>query len=290
MTEKLEKTKDIEFEEILPKLKVDLRLTRIMLISFGIVAGIVKFFFKVPFPFPALFIIFIWFLLYFFHEYQINKVKTLKGLYNVYFRYNVADLLFLTIIIHYLGGVEWIGVFFYTLTFVTAGLILPKKKTITLGFIASFFYFVLILLEYFGVLVHKPLFLLEPDLYRSPVYIGIQILVITVIFYFIVEATGTFSEMLKEKGKQLKKERERVMKAYQEEEEARKVLEIKVRARTRELEELAEKREEIIEERTKELQRKIKELEKFQKVAVGRELKMVEIKEEIKELKKELKK
>jgi len=51
-----------------------------------------------------------------------------------------------------------------------------------------------------------------------------------------------------------------------------------------------EKLKKEIEEKTKELQKKIEELEKFQKIAVGRELKMIELKEEIKKLKEELEK
>ena len=69
-------------------------------------------------------------------------------------------------------------------------------------------------------------------------------------------------------------------------EESKAVLEIKVEARTKELKELMEKQEEIIKERTKEIQEKMEELERFNKLAVGRELKMIELKEEIKKLKK----
>lgn len=69
-------------------------------------------------------------------------------------------------------------------------------------------------------------------------------------------------------------------------ESAKEILEIRVEARTIELKQLTEKQEDIIEERTRELQKKIKELEKFQKLAVGRELRMIELKKEIKKLKK----
>lgn len=72
-------------------------------------------------------------------------------------------------------------------------------------------------------------------------------------------------------------------------EEARASLEIKVRARTIELEELAGSLDEKVKERTKTLQGKVEELERFHRLTVGRELKMTELKKEIKKLKEELK-
>jgi methyl-accepting chemotaxis protein len=57
-----------------------------------------------------------------------------------------------------------------------------------------------------------------------------------------------------------------------------------------ELEEAKGSLEIKVKERTKQLQERIEELEKFHKVTVGRELKMIELKKEIEELKEELKK
>lgn len=73
-------------------------------------------------------------------------------------------------------------------------------------------------------------------------------------------------------------------------EEAKSVLEVKVQARTKELQELADSLEEQVKGRTQELQGKITELEKFQTLAVGRELKMIELKNEIKKFKEKIKK
>jgi Amt family ammonium transporter len=85
--------------------------------------------------------------------------------------------------------------------------------------------------------------------------------------------------------------------AQEEIDEMRKRFEIKVKEKTRELEELNKALEEKVKERTKELQEKtielqkrVAELEEFHRLAVGRELKMIELKEEIKRLKKELEK
>jgi hypothetical protein len=62
-------------------------------------------------------------------------------------------------------------------------------------------------------------------------------------------------------------------------------LEKKINERTAELERLKSNLEKIVDERTKELEKKIEEMQRFQELAVGRELKMVELKEEIRRLK-----
>lgn len=67
--------------------------------------------------------------------------------------------------------------------------------------------------------------------------------------------------------------------------EAKDVLEIKIKARTKELRELADNLDEQVKQRTKELQERINELERFHKLIVGREMKMVELKEQVQALK-----
>lgn len=64
-------------------------------------------------------------------------------------------------------------------------------------------------------------------------------------------------------------------------EESKDVLEVRVLARTRELQDLTKSLEEKVEERTKELQKRLSELERFYRLTVGRELKMVELKKKI---------
>jgi len=71
-------------------------------------------------------------------------------------------------------------------------------------------------------------------------------------------------------------------------EKAKFGLEVKVAERTRKLDILARGLEEQVEERTAELKEKINELQKINNLMVGRELKMAELKVEIRELKEEL--
>ena len=81
---------------------------------------------------------------------------------------------------------------------------------------------------------------------------------------------------------------EHLRRMYEEIEDVRVTLEIKIKARTKELEELTGRQEETIQERTKEIQKRAEELERFNQLAVGRELKMIELKKEIEKLKKHL--
>ncbi len=85
------------------------------------------------------------------------------------------------------------------------------------------------------------------------------------------ELAETFSRMLEE-----------LRDSRRELEDAKEVLEVKVAARTQELEVLAQNLEAQVDERTKDLQEKMKQLEKINQLAVGRELKMIELKKELK--------
>ncbi len=67
-------------------------------------------------------------------------------------------------------------------------------------------------------------------------------------------------------------------------EEAKNILEIKVNARTRELQELNKGLEGKVDERTKELRNRVSELERFHRLTVGRELKMIALKKELEKL------
>lgn len=71
-------------------------------------------------------------------------------------------------------------------------------------------------------------------------------------------------------------------------ESSKVVLEIKVKARTRELEELAQSLEDKVKQRTKELQGRVNELERFHRLTIGREMKMVELKQKIRKMEAQL--
>jgi len=105
-------------------------------------------------------------------------------------------------------------------------------------------------------------------------------------FQIDIKRTDEFGELAKSFNQMTKKLAEHTLAL----EESKKVLEIRVKARTKELEELNKALEEKVQERTRELQKRIEELEKFQKLVVGREIRMKQLKREIEELRKEIEK
>ena len=65
-------------------------------------------------------------------------------------------------------------------------------------------------------------------------------------------------------------------------EESKDVLKIRVMARTRQLQEIIDGQETTIQARTKELKKQVQELERFRRLTIDRELKMIKLKEEMK--------
>ena len=97
------------------------------------------------------------------------------------------------------------------------------------------------------------------------------------------------NKKLKEVSEELEKTKtgleKKVAERTQELEKNKIELEIKVSERTKQLFDLNKNLEDEVQKRTTELKSKLLELKKFNKIAIGRELRMVELKEEIKRLK-----
>jgi len=152
-----------------------------------------------------------------------------------------------------------------------------------IAFFSTVGYITVGILEHLGITKYRDFYHTGVNLNQNRPLVIVTMGFMLIFFFWLVFYADIFSKKLRERTKSLmKKERELT--------EMSKVLEIRVRARTKQLEEEAASLEEKVKERTRELKKKIEELERFQKIAVGRELKMIELKKEIKRLKEELEK
>jgi hypothetical protein len=207
------------------------------------------------------------------------------------------------------GSSVWLAFFiysFYTLTspytFSGYHLNIFKYGVYLYDFLAHIALSVPFILEDLGILPLRLGDVFTPGFfYQKPFSATIGFILSTLVLHFHRSFTSDLWKRFREVDQQLRQKteelgtlnkvlEERVKERTKELEEAKTVLEIKVDARTKELRELAESLDRQVKERTKELQEKMEELEKFNRLAVGRELKMIELKEEIKKLKEELEK
>jgi len=218
-------------------------------------------------------------LLNFFHLHFFEQFKpTVQSVSRGYLLVHIAEVIAILAVIHFFGAVPFGGVcalMIYVLFayFGFTRIIYPQIITIVciVGFID------LTLLEYYGILPYHDLQNLGVNVMENKNLFLLNIVFMTGFLLCTALYSNTFSKKFRGIINNLTKKETELN-------EARTILEIKVRARTRELRELVEKQEGEIKRRTNELQARIKELERFQKLTVGRELTMVEIKKKIKEL------
>lgn len=128
----------------------------------------------------------------------------LKALNFLTYIHLVLDIVLISAIIHYLGGIEF--AFFsiaYPLIIVLAGIMLSRNACYTVAFISSIAYSAIIALEYFKFIPHNPLFGLKLDGLHQFGIVAANIL----FFYFVAFLSGLSSELIEEKTKKLEREK-----------------------------------------------------------------------------------
>lgn len=290
MEEKKSLEEETEKDKILKEIRPTIFTRRLTIIVLILLALVLQFWLKI-FWRPIIFaILLFWFFTTFLFSWIINRQTTKQKIENLHFGYFAFELVLVTIMIHFIGGIEWMGASFYIFTLIYANIFLSRFTGLLVTLAALVFYTGLVFFEYFKIVPHYEIFLFS-GLYTNFYYVVTTLIApVWGVFILISLATGIFADRLKERTRELEEMKAtletKVRERTWELEEERTSLEEKVRNRTEELKEMVEKQEKIVEERTKELQEKVEELERFNKLAVGRELKMIELKNEIKKLEK----
>jgi len=244
-------------EELIKISEMSSYWVKAMILGFLVMLLVFKFFLGASLSFHPFVVLIIWFFSGFLFLHITKKAETITGVRNALFYWVVLELLLLTITIHYVGGVLWFGPFFYMFIFVYATFLFDKKRRKTMSLFVIFCYLCLFSLEYFGIIPYHEIF---PgfNFFGNPQYVLSALGMELGIFIFCFFALGVFHEEQERRIEQLSG-------AYKKLQEMKNIL-----AR-----------------RTKTLQERVGELKKFHEIAVGRELKMIELKKEIEKLKKE---
>ncbi len=283
----MDKNNNGEFKEILARVRATFLPREVSLVMFLIAVTFLKVTRLLSFLNPmnlnwVISILVIYLFSSFVFRFLVKKQTTASGVSNLYLAYDIlVEITAITLIVYLAGGVEWMGVIFLLFPVVYAGIILPRRKSILVCSLTSLSYTLLVLLSHFDLIPFNPYFNLGFSLYKQTDYVISNILLAVFTFYLIGVAASLFTDVLKKRTIELEKIKGEL-------EKERTVLELKVKDRTKELKELARGLEEKVEERTKELEKKMEEAERFNKIAIGRELKMIELKKDIEKLKKEL--
>lgn len=272
-----------ELKELLNAVTYGNRYKMIGWVGFGVIFFILNLLKIYLLPWIVPFSLFLMSLFTYGFNYFVLKGRAKKDVIAVtkkFFLLQVLELMVVLMLIHISGITPYFGALVVIVYSYTSYFTYTRKEYRLAVVISSVFgYMLLIFLEYLGILKAGDVLGLGIDISNNFRLFTIGIIPNTFLMIFLFMITNFFSGKMFESIKQLSKKEKEL-------EEARGVLEIKVKSRTQALEEEKNSLEKKVQERTKELQDKVKELEKFQKISIGRELKMIELKKEIDGFKK----
>ena len=220
-----------------------------ILAIFFIFVIVLRSIFEIPFSYWINFWIVFWALSSLLFLHVIKRQKEISIINNIHFGYIIFELLLITIIIYYTGLAGWFGAVFYTFFIVYGIFLLPRNRALTLVLFVILSFSGLIILEYTGIISHHKLFIGE-NLYQNFQYVFALLSSVTVSFILLYFIASKFASKMRDQNTELIEAQDKLLESN---------------ATLEEKKELAEK---------------------FNKLAVDRELAMMKLKERIRELEK----
>ena len=279
------KNNSIEATEALENLETYIKRTILVKISYLLLVLFLHFnFFPMPrIIFIAISLMIIYAVTVFFlvHKYTVKS----ESIINTLFLLVLLDLLLITVIINFLGITVYIVYSFYIiLGFMT----LPRNKAIQLVACVIILYLGLIFLQYFQIFQPIQLFSVQETNLQNFTYVFALLSLYLVTLLFLGVRCYDFYSLITGRINALRG-------AYLTLENEKRSLERKVQTRKDELREQKEGLGQKVKDKKKELEKentrieeKIRELEGFRASALGREMKVKELKGEIEKLKNKI--
>jgi hypothetical protein len=171
----------------------------------------------------------------------------------------ITDFIFITLIIHMAGGVESVSHIFMCLVIVGSSLFFGARGSVITAIVVGLIINGLVVIEYYGYVPHISRYGM-PTIEFTSLPIGLTKTITASVFYIIIGFFSGYSANM-------------LFKREESFEEKAKELDAQAR--------IIKKSEEELAISNAKLDERNQELERFQKLAVGRELKMIELKEEM---------
>jgi len=159
-----------DFAELKAGIVKTILARRITLGVFSCVALAVLLFTGISYLNPLFYAPVTWFLLTFPFRRLIEGQRSLASLHWIHTGFFIVEAALITVLVHFMGGSEWIGSVFYLFTVIYANFFLPRLHGGLVTGVVVALYSGLVLLEYSGVVPHRSLFLLAGEPYRSLSY------------------------------------------------------------------------------------------------------------------------
>ena len=198
------KKKDLTYQSRLVFTSFKIRVFNLLIAI--LVAVIVRNFLEVNISKEAIIVYFAWLVTSsaYLLPFRPGIAKNVKWVEKIHFSYYFLGIFYATMLVHYLGGGEWVAVIVYFFDLIYANVLMRRSKGAIITLLIMAAYFSLIFLEYNGVLSHHTVFVPAEATFKSFNFIFATNLAIMGMFFFLISySTGLFSRMKEDREKDL---------------------------------------------------------------------------------------
>ncbi len=183
--------------------------TGLVLLGFLVFVAILKLIFRDAVATGLLVCLAIWFFANLWFAARLRRQTSLPAIDRLNLVYLTWEVLLLTAIVHYVGGVAWVGVLFYTLTVGYSGIGLPKGYGYIVAGAACVLFTVLALLEFYGMVSHRDFIVTGLTLHQNPGWVAVTVISSCAAIMYTAYTGSTISGILR-------RQRDELRTAYQE--------------------------------------------------------------------------
>lgn len=255
------KKREEKRKELLETIKRSMSSVALMIFVFFLLSVVGAIFFKLSIAKEIFIVELLWLFLIYPVFWLHTKIKTAVWVNNFHLFWVSCELLFLTIIIHFLGSIAWIAPSFYLFFSLYENFLFGRLQRISMLFLTLGSYLIMVSMEFIGLVNNYNIFFPSINVYRNYSYTVMTIAVTVGMIVFSFLTTNIFREELEEKIKEKMRINQDLLKAQGS-----------------------------LQKANEELNKRIKMLERVHKLTLNREMKMIELKEKIKDLQEQLKK